>query len=210
MGNSAFLSDLFAQAPRTPELAGALATQTASGLTPGKFVLDAALANLPPNVMTQAARIQTGTALSAGQNADLQVGMAGINERANEASMQNALGTAELDFKGAAAKSAAMTAADSLMTNKASILKSLQGMKDPAPQVVLGFVGALNAINAQLTNLGLPNEGQIPLDAAQMVQPGWLQKFFSMGSAPDAPPAKIGAGAVSYNPADSSRIPRRP
>jgi hypothetical protein len=181
LAGSALLAQLIPHGRTDQSTADQAASRAATGMTRGQSALDTAMANLPAVDQTSMARIQGDLTLGARGDAQNQLGWA--QNRLGWAGLmsQSANDQAELGIRAEAAKHAGrsdLTGISAMLTNKAGLIKALTDTKEsPPPQVIMGYIGSLNAINQLLDNLGIANEGQIPFDPALMSDPTWLQSI---------------------------------
>lgn len=186
LATQGLIKDLIDKIPRSGAnadmMATALGTKTAAGLSPGQLVLDHALSVLPQNEITQGAGIQMGTRMSAPQDANNQLGWANLREENRKNTQYGALQEAglnvDLQKAGMAAnsKAGAQEHIPNLLATKEQLVSKLTDSKSPPPAgLVISYIGALNAINQQLTGFGVANEGQISYDPQMLTNPSWLQ-----------------------------------
>jgi hypothetical protein len=185
---SGYVSNAMSKAPTSgPEfdkMVAALASKTTAGLSPGQLVLDHALSMLPGNEIEQAAGVQAGTRLSAPQAASNELGWANMRQQGRQITQAGALGEAGMvtDLAGRRISAAASGAgndhtAQLLATKEQLVTKLTDSKSPPQPGLVISYIGALNAINQQLTAAGIANEGQVQYSPEMLTEPGWIQAF---------------------------------
>jgi hypothetical protein len=187
---SGFLSSVFAGAnPNTPGLAEGLASRTATGMTPGERAVDTAQAGLPAAELAQQGGIKGGTRMTAAQDAGNQLGFAQLRANVRSDEVRNAQRDVELGISkeqvDAAMKKATAQGLDpqkvtNLLEAKKGVLGLIQSRKNanPSKQELLGYIGTLNGLNAALTALGLPNEGQLEYNPDILLEPGFFDRKF--------------------------------
>lgn len=191
MAASTFLDKMFAKIPTTgataDQMAMGLGSKTTAGVTPGQLVLDHALSMLPQGTLAQGSRIGLGTEMSAPQAASNQraienneLGWANARIQDRQVTQYGALQEAgfqvDLTKAGLAAGARDQTHIPNLLATKEQLVSKLTDSKSPPPPaLVTSYIGALNAINQQLTQSGIANEGQIEYSPEMMTNPTWLQ-----------------------------------
>jgi hypothetical protein len=214
MAGSQLLAALIPQGERTKDMANEAAAHAATGgrMGSGAIGVDQAMARLPGSDQTQMARIQGDLTLGARADAQNQLGWGQNRLGWAELTANSAMNHAELDAKMAAMKNPAMrdlTGISAMLTNKSGLIKELTTMKEaPPPQVLMGYIGTLNAINQSLDALGITNEGQIPFDPALMADPSAYQALIRRFS---GVPTNTGASQPStYTRSDTSNHRQAP
>lgn len=190
---SDFLTKMFAKVPTTgPQadmMAAGLGSQATAHTTPGQLVLDHAMSLLSPGTLAQGSRIGLGTELSAPQAASNQrakdaneLGWANARIQDRQVTQYGAL--QEAGFATDLAKTGMTSGArdqshiPNLLATKEQLVSKLTDSKSPPPPaLVTSYIGALNAINQQLTASGIANEGQIEYSPEMMTNPSWVQSI---------------------------------
>jgi hypothetical protein len=180
LSNSKFISDVLSTAPTGGDLPGAMATRLAAGMSPGEMAVDQAVTQLPANELQQAGGAKVGTRMTAAQDANNQSTWATIRMQDRNNTAESAYHMGSLEVEAAKARAAAAghdpQTIDHLITAKTSLMATLKDAKNknPSAQELMSFIGGLNAINAQMSAYGIPNEGQIDYKPEMLTQPGFL------------------------------------
>lgn len=175
------------------KLAVGLGTRTAAGQDAGAFMASAARAALPAPELTQGAGVANETRMSAAQAANntiaqggLKLGAAQLTETARANTMDAiykkgmlAVDQAKVDLMGGKGQNAEMISR--LLDNKSGILKSIAASKDLKGSVAVGFLGALNGVNAQLEAAGQPTEGQYDYNPQELLGTGVFSRNTQRG-----------------------------
>lgn len=204
-GASQFLSEIFKKVPTTgaqaDQFALGLGAQTAAHMTPLQMVQDAAGRALPPEEILQQAGVAGGTRMTAAQDANNQAAWAGIRSQDRQITANSAYQMGSLEVDAAKARASSMGHDPQIISNLISAKSQLMSTfkdaktKNPTPSEAMGYIGALNAINAQMAQYGLPNEGQIEYDPSLLVRPGAFSRLFDRRPIVSAPQNKQTAGA---------------
>lgn len=180
MQASQFLTQVVKDA--TP-LGDAYRSRLAAGMGQGDVALQASLAGLPAEQQAQRAMIAAGTSMSAPQDASNQLGWANLRQGERQLMSTSALQELELGIRSRASAGGAGGGnfnPDELLATKQRLLNQIQANRQSLNAAVLqSYIGSINAINQQLSNAGIANEGQIPYDPKILVSPGMFESFLN-------------------------------
>lgn len=205
LGSSQFLRDMFSLAPRSSDNAAEMASRLTGGMSTGETAIDRAMTALPGSEVTQAAGVKAGTRMSAAQDANVQLGFGQLRSQDRRNTAESAYQMGTLEVEAAKAKAAALghdpQMVDHLISAKTSLMATLKDAKNknPSAQELMAFIGGLNAINQQMTQLGIANEGQIDYKPEMLTQPGLYQSILNRLNSgtklTSTPPGTAPAGA---------------
>jgi hypothetical protein len=207
MAGSQLVSSLIARGERPQGLANEAVALTGTGgrMGSGVVAVDQAMSRLPAQQQTDMALIQGDLMLGARAGAQDRLGWATLTA-------QSAMDQAQLDARNKAMKNPAMqdfSGISAMLVNKAGLIKELTTMKEaPPPQVLMGYLGTLNAINQSLDALGIANEGPMPYDPNLLADPSAYQAFIRrLGGLPTNTGSSQGR---SYTRSDTSNHKQAP